>query len=121
MHRDEQVGLVPVGNVGTSMQGNEYIRLTGIDDLHVRTVELHQPAKGQGHIQVDGLLLRQRADGSCIVSTMSCINDQRELLRLGSRSVACRFPGSNGCHHHQHHQTYQKKYPILHCGCKITN
>ena len=59
MDADEEVGLGLVGNVGTGMQGHKHIGLAGVDDSHVLTVTLHQPSKGQCHVQVDGLLLGQ--------------------------------------------------------------
>ena len=80
MYGDKEVGLVLVGNVGTGVQRHEDIRLAGVDDLYVRTVLLHQPAKGQCHIQVDGFLLGDFAHRTCIVSAVSGVDDQREAL-----------------------------------------
>ena len=59
MDRDKQVGLITVGYVGTGVQGDERVGLTGIDNLDVRTVLLYQTTKGQCHIQIDNLLFGQ--------------------------------------------------------------
>ena len=49
MYRDKQVGIGAVGDVGTLLQRNEDIRLTGIDDSHIRHIALNIFAKLQCH------------------------------------------------------------------------
>ena len=121
MHGDKQVCLVAVCYVSPGVQRDKDIGLTGIDDLHVRTVVLHQPAEGQRHVQVDRLLLGQCSHGSRIIPAMSGINYQRKLLRLIScQSVIGPSVGSNRHYRQTHHKSYQRQYPFLHFGCKST-
>ena len=88
MDGDKQVSLVLVGNVGTGMQRDKDIRLTGIDDLHIRAVLLYQLAEGQRHIQIDGFLLGNLSNSSCVIAAMAGINDQRKTL-IGSKGDCC--------------------------------
>ena len=121
VHGDKEVGLVPVGDVGTGMQRDEHIGLTRVDDLHVRTVTFHQPSEGQCHVQIDGFLLGQRTHGTRIMTTMTCVNDQRKLLGFCSSSIVGSMSNGNCCQCRQHKQSCQNQYSILHFGCKSTD
>ena len=78
MYADKHVGLIPVGNSGTLMQRDKHIRLTCIDDLHVRTVLLHITSKSQCHLQIDVLLIRVFSRSTCILTSVAGINHQRK-------------------------------------------
>jgi hypothetical protein len=80
MNRDKQVCLVLVGNLGTTIQFDEAIRLTGIYDADVRTVALDKPAKGESKLQGEILLTRDGTTCPGIVSPMPGINNEREIL-----------------------------------------
>ena len=88
MDGDKQVGLVLVGNVGTGVQGDEDVSLAGIYHLHIRTVLLHQLTEGQRHVQVDNLLFGNLAHRTCIMTTMTSVDDQRKTL-VGSNTSHC--------------------------------
>ena len=120
MDGDKEVGLVAVGNIGTGVQGNKHIRLTGVDYLHIRAVALHQLSESQRHIQVDDFLFCKRTDSSGVVATMSGINHQCKLVRLGSRSEGYCLADGNQRHHQLQHYNSQKTFIILHCECKST-
>ena len=80
MHGDKEVGLVAVGYLGTFIQLDEDIALTGIDHLYIGTVTLYHPSEGQGKLQRQVLFLRDSADCSCIMTTVTSIYDQGEFL-----------------------------------------
>ena len=87
MNRDKQVGLVLVGNLRPPVQLHELIGLTGIDDLHIGTVLLHQSSESQGELQCQILLLYTgTADSPRITPAMSCIDDQREIAVCSHRN-----------------------------------
>ena len=83
MYADKHVGLVAVGNVGTLVQGDEDVGLARIDHLHVGAVLLHIAAEGQGHVQVDGLLLGIFAQRTGILAAVAGIDHQRIFLGCG--------------------------------------
>ena len=82
MDGDEEVCLVLVGNVSTCMQGDEDVCLAGIDDLDVGAVLFYQSSEGQCHVEVDGLLFGECSYGSRVMTAVTGIDDQCELLRL---------------------------------------
>ena len=84
MDGDEEVGLILVGNLCPSIKFHEGIGLTGIDDLHVRTILLDHISEGQSIPQRQVLFLHLTlADSTRIKAAMSGINHQRESL-IGS-------------------------------------
>ena len=100
MHGDKEVGLVAIGNIGTRVQGDKDIGLSRIDDFHVRAVALYQPAEAQGNVQVDGFLFGQPAYSPSVMASMTRVDDQRKLFRLGLRHGARNLSGSQhnrGC------------------------
>ena len=80
------------------MQGHEDISLAGVYDLHVRTVLLNQPSKDECYVQVNVFLLGDSAHGSCIMSAVSCVDNQRET-----------FVGGSEHRRHTKHQEYDFK------------
>ena len=83
MNRDKQVGFIIVGNLRTTIEFHKLVSLTGIDDLHIRTILLHQLSKGEGEFQGQILLTGLgHTDGTSITATMSGIDNQREPLVL---------------------------------------
>ena len=82
MDRDEQVRLGLVGYRGTTVQGDKDIALAGIEHLHIRTILFNQLPYGQGHPQVDVLLLRDAPDGTGVMASMPGVDDQHEVFRL---------------------------------------
>ena len=79
MNGDEEVGLVSVGYVGTSMKGNEHVGLSGVDDFDIGTVALHILAKGQRYLQIDVFLVREGSLGTGIVAAVPRVDDERKL------------------------------------------
>ena len=80
MHGDKEVGLIPVGNLGTLPQLKELVGLAGVDDPHVGTVLLNDTAKSQCIAQGQRLLLGDFADRTGVPTAVPGIDDQRERL-----------------------------------------
>ena len=121
MHGDKEIGLVPIGNVGTGMQRDEHIGLTRIDDFYIRAVTFHQSSEGQCDIKIDGFLLGQRTHSTRIMTTMTSVNHQRKLLGFGCGSIVYSMLNGNCRQCRQHQQSCQYQYSILHFGCKSTD
>ena len=83
MNGNKKVGFIVVGNLSTTVKLHETVCLTGIDHLYIWTVALDHLSESEGELQRQVLLLRNGSDGTCIISTVSRIDDQRELL-IGS-------------------------------------
>ena len=80
MNRHEEVCLVVVGKVRTFLQSEILIRLSRIVNDHVRAVALHNPAEGQRITQRQRLLLRLRSHTSRVMTAVSGIEDEDELV-----------------------------------------
>ena len=93
MHADEEIGLCLIGNIGPFVKRNKDIGFSCIDNLHVRTVTLHHSSKGQCNLQVNVLLFWYSANGSCIMATMSGIDNKGETM------ISC-FGWKNQSQHH---------------------
>ena len=78
MNRDKQVGIGTVGDVGTLLQGNEDIRLAGIDDSHVRHIALNIFAKLQCHREIDILFFGNSTKSTRIMTAMTWVDNERE-------------------------------------------
>ena len=98
MDGDKKICLITIGNIGTGMQGNENIRFTGINNLHIRAVAFNQSSKSQCNIQVDDFLLCNGTYSTSIIATMSGINNQCELICFCYRSVISSVTCSNSRH-----------------------
>ena len=81
MDRDEEVGLVLIGDVGTALQGQENVGLARVDDFHVGTVAFDKPPKGQRYVEIDGFLLGKGSHGSWVVTAVASIYHQHKLAR----------------------------------------
>ena len=79
---DKEVGLVLVGNIHTALQGQEYIGLARVDNFHVGAVAFDQSSEGQGHVEIDILLLGDGSHGTRVVPSMAGINHQHKLARI---------------------------------------
>ena len=64
MNGYEEVGLVVVRNLSTTIELHETVRLSGVDHLHVRTVALYHLSEGEAELQRQVLLLRDGTDGT---------------------------------------------------------
>ena len=82
---DEKVRLFVVGNVGAALKRNEYVRSPRIDNRHVRTVLLHESAKGEGDGEVDVFFFGACSQGAGVMSAVSGIDDQDKFLGGGIR------------------------------------
>ena len=80
MDGDKKVGLVFVCNLRPTIEFNETVGLTGIDNPDIGSVALYELAKGQSELQGEVFLLGDGTSGPCIMSTVPRINDQRELI-----------------------------------------
>ena len=78
MYRDKQVGIGAVSNVGTLLQRNEDIRLTGIDDSHIRHIALNIFAKLQCHREIDILFFGNSTKCTRIMTAMTWVDNERE-------------------------------------------
>ena len=76
MDRDEEVGLVSVGDSSPLTQFDEDIRLACVNYFHIRAIPFHIFAEGQCHFEV--YVFFQSLDASCawVFAAMSCINDK---------------------------------------------
>ena len=88
MNRDKEVGLGFVGNLSTSPQLHEHIRLACIDNLHVTTVTLDNGSKSQRITQRQVFLFRNGTNSTRVMSTVTSINDHHKLL-VGSTGKHC--------------------------------
>ena len=77
---DKEVGLGIVGNLGTTIQGDEDIRLARIDHLHVRATLLNEAAQLEGHVQVDVLLLGDFPYGTGVVPAVPGVDDDCKIF-----------------------------------------
>ena len=80
MYAYKEVCLCLVGYVGSSVQRYEHVGLAGEDNIHVRTVSLQIPAKGECRLQVDVFLFREGTYGTSVMPSMSRVNDKRKPL-----------------------------------------
>ena len=78
MYRDKQVGIGAVSNVGTLFQRNKDIRLTGIDDSHIRHIALNIFAKLQCHREIDILFFGNSTKCTRIMTAMTWVDNERE-------------------------------------------
>ena len=78
MNANKHVSLIPVSNSCTLMQRDKYIRLTCIDDLHVRTVFFHITSKSQCHLQIDIFLIGVFSRSTSILTSVTSINNQNK-------------------------------------------
>ena len=83
MYGDKEVSLCLVGNLCTSYEGYKYIGFARIDHFHIATVALNVFSEGECCAQVDVLLLREFSDSTHVMTTVSCINYERELAFAG--------------------------------------
>ena len=89
MNRDKKIGFGVVGDVGSGLQRDKYIRLAGIDDFHVGTVSLHELTESQRHFQVDILFYGVCAGRTCIFTAMAGVDNKRKAFTiLGESSLA---------------------------------
>ena len=87
MDGDKQIGLVLIGYLCPLVQFHELIGLTGIDDLHVGAVLLHQSSEGQRELQCQVLLpYTGTTDSAGIATAMSGIDDQRKIAICSCRN-----------------------------------
>ena len=80
MQGDKEVGFVAVCNLRTLIELYKNIGLTGIDHPHIRTIALYHLSEGQGELQRQVLLFRYSAYRTCIVTTMTGIDDKGEFF-----------------------------------------
>ena len=81
MDGDEQVGLVLVGNLSTTVEFYKRISLPGVDHLHVGTVLFHHSSEGKGIPQCQVFLLHLcLSDGTRITTAMTGVDHECEVL-----------------------------------------
>ena len=92
-----------VGQVGSSLQGNEHVPLARIHHLHIGTIVLDQLSESQCHTQVYVLLLGEGTDCTGVMSAVSGIYHQRKpvfgLVGQSQRGTPCQ--------QHNQHKTFQ--------------
>lgn len=80
MYRYEEIGIRPVGDIGSFLQGYEHIRLTGVHHPDIWLVALHVSSESQRHRQVDVLFLRDGSQGSRVMSSVTSIDNERKTI-----------------------------------------
>ena len=112
VNRHEEVGIIAVGNRRTLLERHKLIRAARINHLHLGALLLDQLTKGQRHIEVNRLLLRLLTHGSGILTAMTGINNQGELLLSKGREGKC---------HNKREAKRQKGDDLFkHKSCKVT-
>ena len=104
MNGYEDIRMIAVGYLRTPVQGHEDILRSGIYHLHVLTVSLDILSESECGIEVYVFLFHERADGSCVMSAVSGINDEHE------------FPVVSHGSGRQHHQAQYADYMFQSVG-----
>ena len=87
--RHKKMGLVAIGDVGTSLKCDEHVAFARVNHLHVRAVVFHQAPKGQCNTEVDVFLFRYSTRRPVVLPAVSGIDDENKartsaLRRCGS-------------------------------------
>ena len=85
VEREEEVGLVFVGDFGALPEVDEAVGGARIDHFHVGTVALDAFSEGQRVLQREVFLLRDFPHAACVPSAVSGIDDKHEFLRRRRR------------------------------------
>ena len=80
MEREKEVGLVAVGNVGTTGEGDEYVGCARVNHLHVGAISLHIAPKGERILQRQILFVGIGPRRTIIATAMPRIDDEGEAL-----------------------------------------
>ena len=78
VERDEQVGMVVVGDFGAAVEFHKHIRVARIYHLDIRAVVADKLTRLQRDVQGDILLLGISAEAAGILATVACVNHHFE-------------------------------------------
>ena len=99
----KEVGLVAVGNVGTLVERDENVGFASVYYLDAGTIAFHETSEGEGHVEIDILLLGKGAKSTGVMTSMSGVDDERKPLIGGH---------GHGEREYQHYRSYNPSFHI---------